>query len=158
MRYRQYINNKSTILIITAAIFFTPLVPAFAGVDFMVAAETQVSSKELARVTKIMEQVVKVVPRLIGLQDVKLKMQVVLTDNRGLAFRYAKIDSKKTTPKAYYVHSYHTIYITVQNCKRNILAHELTHALLDEYFAQAIPVQISELIAEYVDTTITSLY
>jgi 16S rRNA U516 pseudouridylate synthase RsuA-like enzyme len=148
---------KTKVIFIIAAIVFANMPLVFAGVDLTIETETRISVKELHRVARIMEQLAKIVPGLIGLQDVKVTALLLLTDNKGLALRYASINPKGTTPKAYYVEATHTIYTTLRNCKKHILAHELTHVLLDEYFTEPIPTQISEMIAECVSTTIREI-
>ncbi len=43
-----------------------------------------------------------------------------------------------------------SIYISADEAKSRILAHELAHAVIDQYFGVAAPVKIHELLADYV--------
>ncbi len=43
-----------------------------------------------------------------------------------------------------------SIYISADEAKSKILAHELAHAVIDQYFGMAAPAKIHELLADYV--------
>ncbi len=51
---------------------------------------------------------------------------------------------------AFYSPSEKSIYISADEARSNILAHELAHAVIDQYFGVAAPVKIHELLAGYV--------
>lgn len=42
------------------------------------------------------------------------------------------------------------VYVSADDAKSIILAHELAHAVIDQYFGVAAPVKIHELLADYV--------
>lgn len=52
---------------------------------------------------------------------------------------------------AFYSPQEKTIYISAEDAKSNILAHELAHAIIDQYFGVAAPAKIHEILAQYVD-------
>jgi hypothetical protein len=52
---------------------------------------------------------------------------------------------------AFYSPQERTIYISAEDARSNILAHEIAHAIIDQYFGVAAPVKIHEILAQYVD-------
>ncbi len=51
---------------------------------------------------------------------------------------------------AFYAPAERTIYLPADDIKSYILAHELAHAIIDHYFQVVVPVNIHELLADYV--------
>ena len=47
-----------------------------------------------------------------------------------------------------------TVYISANDVRIGVLAHELTHVILDKYFHRALPATIQEVIAHYVESQI----
>lgn len=52
---------------------------------------------------------------------------------------------------AFYSPQERAIYISAEDARSNILAHELAHSIIDQYFGVAAPVKIHEILAQYVD-------
>jgi hypothetical protein len=116
------------------------------------------TSENTRQLASTMNRVCDLVPGLIGLENTKLQVNLAIVSQNELDEIYRHIDARHATPKAFYVRLTHTIYTTKRYAKPGVLAHELTHALLDEYFAQPVPPKIAELIANYVDETISALF
>jgi len=57
----------------------------------------------------------------------------------------------ETIPEAWYVHSERTIYINVDNIDENVLAHEITHSIVDDCLWTIPPGKIGEIVARHVD-------
>lgn len=64
---------------------------------------------------------------------------------------YEKIFGERKEYKAFYVHKFRTIYISLPNISEFILAHEIGHSIIDNYFIVLPPSKIRELLACYVD-------
>ena len=64
---------------------------------------------------------------------------------------YQEIFEEEADHKAFYIHKFHTIYISLNNLSESVLAHEIGHAIIDAYFAIPPPPKIKELLACYVD-------
>lgn len=64
---------------------------------------------------------------------------------------YEDIFNEKKDHKAFYIHKFETVYISLNNVSESVLAHEIGHALVDNYFAVLPPAKIRELLACYVD-------
>ena len=52
---------------------------------------------------------------------------------------------------SFYVFSLNTIYISADNFKREILGHEIGHAVISHYFVVLPPVKVQEVLAGYVE-------
>jgi len=53
--------------------------------------------------------------------------------------------------QSFYVHALNTIYISLGSFKREILGHEMSHAIINGYFAVQSPVKIQEILSMYVE-------
>jgi hypothetical protein len=53
--------------------------------------------------------------------------------------------------KSFYVYALNTIYISLDNFKREILGHEMAHAIINHYFVVQSPVKIQEILSMYVE-------
>jgi hypothetical protein len=84
---------------------------------------------------------------------------------RGLAIRIVLLPRDTDVQKAYrtkygvnvdYIAFYSprekTMYVSVDDVRLGVLAHELTHAILDRYFGVPPPTKIHEVLAQFVET------
>ena len=71
--------------------------------------------------------------------------------DRALWDIYEDIFSERKEYKAFYVHKFRTIYISLPNVSESVLAHEIGHSIIDNYFTILPPSKIRELLACYVD-------
>lgn len=53
--------------------------------------------------------------------------------------------------KSFYVYSLNTIYIYPEAFTREILGHEIAHAVVSRYFAVSPPIKVQEILAGYVE-------
>ena len=60
-------------------------------------------------------------------------------------------ESSLENQKSFYVSSLNTIYICAENLKREVLGHEIGHALISHYFVVLPSVKIQEVLAGYVE-------
>jgi hypothetical protein len=52
---------------------------------------------------------------------------------------------------SFYVYSLNTIYISAENFKREVLGHEIAHAVISHYFVVLPSVKVQEVLATYVE-------
>jgi len=52
---------------------------------------------------------------------------------------------------AFYAPRDKVVYVSVDDADLSVLAHELTHVILDHYFGIAPPVKIHEVLAQFVE-------
>jgi hypothetical protein len=53
--------------------------------------------------------------------------------------------------RSFYIHTYDTIYTSEQDISDSVIAHEMTHALVDHYFSATPPEKMAEILATNVD-------
>jgi hypothetical protein len=53
--------------------------------------------------------------------------------------------------ESFYVYSFNTIYISAESFKREILGHEMAHAVISHYFVVLPSVKIQEVLSSYVE-------
>ena len=75
----------------------------------------------------------------------------VLPDVRSVRAAYRKRYYRDVEFVAFYSPMEKAIYIAADEAKAVILAHEMAHAVIDEYFGVAAPAKIHELLAQYVE-------
>ncbi len=64
---------------------------------------------------------------------------------------YRERYSKKVDFISFYFPLERVIYISSEDSSSNILAHELAHAVIDQYYGGITPVKVQEILAQYVD-------
>ncbi len=75
----------------------------------------------------------------------------IYNNDEELRNAYKDIFEEAASHKAFYIHKFKTIYISVDNLSASVLAHEIGHAIIDNYFSVTPPTKIAELLACYVD-------
>lgn len=64
---------------------------------------------------------------------------------------YRSIGMIGTPPVAFYSHGVEGIYLTVERLNAGILAHEISHAIINTYFENPPPAKMQEILSQYVD-------
>ncbi len=86
----------------------------------------------------------------------QLHMRIVLLENSADVARVFKEKyGKNVNYLAFYSLSEDTIYISVDDVKLAILAHEIGHAIVDHYFKVRPPYNVHELMAQFVEKRIS---
>lgn len=52
---------------------------------------------------------------------------------------------------SFYVYDSNTVYISAENFKREILGHEMSHAIINHYFVVQAPIKIQEILSKYIE-------
>jgi len=78
---------------------------------------------------------------------------------RDLRFRiYLKRGRLEGDKEAYYDPKTKSIFISVDYASQGVLAHEISHAIMDTYFPASSPSKIKEIVGQYVDKYLWSDY
>jgi hypothetical protein len=113
------------------------------------------SEKELSVEGQISEKVDSIVERvkmILEMHPRNFSVRInVLSDARSVRAAYRKKYYRDTEFVAFYSPAEKAIYIAADEAKANILAHELAHAVIDQFFGVAAPAKIHEILAQYVD-------
>lgn len=75
----------------------------------------------------------------------------VYESEKALWDTYEDIFSERKEHRAFYIHKFQTVYISLNNVHESVLAHEIGHSIIDNYFTVLPPHKIRELLACYVD-------
>lgn len=111
-----------------------------------------VEDEVVAKLDVLVEKVEIILDMFPANLDIKV---VLLPSRHDIAAVYREKYQKKFNHIAYYSLSENTIYISVDNAKLKVVAHELGHAVVDHYFQVRPPYDIHELMAEYVEENIS---
>lgn len=117
------------------------------------------SSRSPARAASVEEKIAYHVDYLMGRAKELLDMYPamprltikIFADREELGERYDRIFGRAGEERAFYVHTYATIYTSEDDISDSLLIHEMAHAIIDHYFSTVPPSRITEIIAEYVD-------
>jgi hypothetical protein len=85
--------------------------------------------------------------------DMRKPMNVIVKlypDKTALQGAYFNIYKKKREFRAWYIFEYNTIYLNVQDLFAEMLAHEIAHAIIDNYLSVRPPRATAEILARYV--------
>lgn len=111
-----------------------------------------VEDEVLAKLDAIMEKAEVVLDMFPNDLHVEVVLLPTADDVSQVFFR--KYD-KKAQHIAFYSLSEDTIYISVDNARLKVIAHEIGHAIVDHYFSDRPPYTIHELMAQFVEKHIT---
>ncbi len=112
------------------------------------------SLKHLARskVDRIFQKVQELLEMKRPLeQKVTIKL---FPDKNCLKKAYQYLYNDDGIPRAWYNYHNNTIYLNVMDLHAGMLAHEITHAVIDNYLLIHPPRATAEILAQYVDTHI----
>ncbi len=107
-------------------------------------AEDEVINKIDAVVEKV-EAVLEMFPKNLKLTLVLLssqkEVQRIYSEKYGISVDYI----------AFYSRRYKTVYISVDDIHIGVLAHEISHAIMDHYFGVPPPARINEVLGQFVE-------
>jgi hypothetical protein len=75
----------------------------------------------------------------------------ICRDHDQLNRIYRSLFDRDLNTQAFYAQELNTIYISEDNFKRQILGHEVAHAIMSNYFVVSPSVKVQEILAMYVE-------
>lgn len=75
----------------------------------------------------------------------------ICRDKEQLNEIYHNLFDKNLNTHSFYVYNLNTVYISADNFKREIIGHEIGHAVISHYFVVLPSVKIQEVLAMYVE-------
>lgn len=111
-----------------------------------------VADEVLAKIDIIIEKVQIVLDMFPEYYHVNL---VLLPDDDDVARMYKRKYGKRVDHIAYYSLSEKTIYISVDDTRLRVIAHEIGHSVVDHYFKVRPPYTIHELMAQFAEKHVT---
>jgi len=91
------------------------------------------------------------VSQLLGMYGKKHKMTINLYPKKYFYEVRDRINGKNCRFRAMYIFEQNTIYINLEDVHEGILAHEIAHAIIDNYLSVRPPKTTSEILARYVE-------
>ena len=82
--------------------------------------------------------------------DVYIKVKI-FKNRSELNNEFCRLAHSGDTCTSFYIHAYDTIYTSEQDISDSVIAHEMTHALIDHYFSATPPEKVAEILATNVD-------
>ena len=111
-----------------------------------------VEDEVLAKIDTIIEKA----ETILEMFPDQLQMKIVLLEKSADVARVFKDKyGKNVDYVAFYSLSEDTIYISVNDAKLAVLAHEIGHAVIDHYFKVRPPYNVHELMAQFVEKRIS---
>ena len=99
------------------------------------------------------------VQKILGMHKKRRRVTIIVHGNKEqLRDSYVRICNlsphaygHNPVPKAFYMYSFNTIYINVDDLHDGMLAHEMAHAIVDNFIRFQPPEPTAEILARYVD-------
>lgn len=110
------------------------------------------ADEALAKIDIIIEKVQIVLEMFPDYYHVNV---VLLPDDDDVARMYKSKYGKRVDHIAYYSLSEKTIYISVDDTRLKVVAHEIGHSVVDHYFKVRPPYTIHELMAQFAEKHVT---
>jgi hypothetical protein len=96
------------------------------------------------------------VQNILGMRKKMDKVKINVYKNKAQLHKaYAALYKGACSIRAWYRHRDNTIYVNANDIHEGVLAHELTHAIVDHYLLVRPPRATAEIIARYVDNHLT---
>ncbi len=108
-----------------------------------------VDQRILARLESILLRVEQVLG--MDLPSLKIKIKVYATRD-ALTTECLRLYGTADCYRSFYVHGLETIYTSMQDVSDSQIAHEMAHAVIDEYFNVIPPERTAEFLATFVDS------
>ena len=94
--------------------------------------------------------------RVQEILDMRRKMRKVAIrvypDKTQLQEAFTAIYGKSRRLRAWYIYEYNTVYLNAGDLHERMLAHEMAHAIIDNYLTVRPPSATAEILARYVDS------
>jgi len=112
------------------------------------------------KIRKKVDTLYEKVREILDMRKRTRKVNIKIYSNKNqLKIAYRKINKRSdrsykdsTSPRAWYIHQSKSIYLNVNDLNEGMLAHEMTHAIVDHYLLVRPPKATAEILARYVDT------
>ncbi len=105
------------------------------------------------RILARLESILLRVEQVLGMDVPSLRLKVkVYTTRDALSVECMRMYGTAERYRSFYVRSFETIYTSMQDVTDSQIAHEMAHAVIDDYFKVIPPERTAEFLAVYVDS------
>lgn len=117
------------------------------------------SNKMINKVKKKVDALYERVQEILNMRKRMKKISInIYRNKKQLHAAYRKIYRKSRKLRAWYAYEYYTIYISLDDLHEGMLAHEITHSIVDHYLSVRPPGATAEILALYVDSHLFEQY
>ncbi|MFH1854691.1 MAG: hypothetical protein ABH815_05205 [Candidatus Omnitrophota bacterium] len=81
----------------------------------------------------------------------------ICRDSEALKKAYVGLFDRELKAESFYYHEENTIFVNAADLNPGILAHEISHALINHYFVVVPPVKVQEVLSGYVEYNIRKM-
>ncbi len=107
-------------------------------------------SKEVA--SKRIESILDEVCKILDMPPPRRKITIrVHSTHDELVRHFSEFDDRRDVPIAFYAYESASVHVSLEDLSDKILAHELAHAVISDYFGKAATERVQEILAKYVD-------
>ena len=105
-----------------------------------------------AKLAYRLDMILMRVKNILGIYPAQVNIKIkIYKTRRDFASEYCQLTKSSDDCRSFYVFSYNTIYTSEQDVTDSIMAHEMAHALVDNYFSTVPPEEVGEILARNVD-------
>jgi hypothetical protein len=119
-----------------------------AGGLFSTPTRAQLEKHLIDKVDNLFQKVQLILDMRKPMKKVRVKVH---SSEEELARAYKLIYKSNNHPRGWYIYKYNTIYLNAGDVHEGMFAHELGHAVIDNYLSVKPPRATAEILAKYVD-------
>lgn len=107
-------------------------------------------------VKKKLDQMVEKVETVLGMYPNILDFKIVLHDSKRMVSQsYRRIYGHGSDFIAFYSPKENTVFFSAENLKLRVVAHELGHVVVENYYQKKTPRHLHEVLAQFAETHIS---
>ncbi len=89
---------------------------------------------------------------ILGMYPADVRVNVKIFKSRKDVYNeFCRLTRSGDECQSFYIYTFNTIYTSEQDISDSIMAHEMGHALVDNYFSTTPPERVGEILAQNVD-------
>jgi hypothetical protein len=116
--------------------------------SFSVSKPADIEASLQQKVDAVFERVQQILDMRSRMNKIRIN---VYSDKEALGRAYIRLTGNILNTRAWYVYEANAVYLNAKDVHEGILAHELAHAIIDNYFAVRPPRATAEILSRYVD-------
>jgi hypothetical protein len=118
------------------------------------------TSTQEERLASGLDIIMRRVKQVLDMRPAMPRVKIVIFGGRAdLEGEYSSIfGTSGSGIRSFYVHKYGTIYTSEETVSDSVMAHEMAHAVVDNYFSVVPPKKLAEIMASYVDVHLDDSY
>lgn len=118
----------------------------------LVGRSTETNSLPETELTDMLDTLFLSVCEILDMHLFSFKGEIkICRDHQHLNSIYRSLFSRDLKAPSLYIYTFNTVYVTPEGFKREIIGHEIAHAIISNYFVVQPPEKVAEVLAGYVE-------